>query len=121
MTMRRLSTYNTFDIIIVPFPFTGDHRSKIRPALVLSSRIFFNDFIEHTVAAMITSASHTSWPHDIEIQDRESCGLENPSLIRFKLFTIDNRLIKDTIGKLSTTDQHQVRKSISNVFNDLLD
>jgi mRNA interferase MazF len=54
--------------------------------------------------AMITSASGTSWSSDVGVKDLETAGLPTPSVIRFKLFTLDNRVIIRKLGKLSTTD-----------------
>lgn len=43
--------------------------------------------------AMITSAKNSDWPLDIEIQDLNRAGLPSPSIIRMKLFTLDEKLI----------------------------
>lgn len=118
--MRLLNTYKTFDVVLVPFPFTTDPRAKKRPALVLSSHTFFNNFIDHTICAMITSSSHLEWPFDVEIKDLSSCGLEKASVIRFKIFTIDNRLISTSIGTLSLADQKRIQTSVQAVFKEML-
>ena len=116
--MKPLQTYKTFDIVTIPFPFCTDARTKIRPALVLSSQDFFNNVIEHSVMAMITSSRNPEWPHDIHITALANCGLNQPSVIRFKLFTIDNRLIRNQIGQLSKVDQKRVRENVALIFND---
>jgi len=113
-----MSTYKTYDIVVVPFPFTDVLNSKNRPAIILSSQFFNN--AGYCILAMITSAHHNAWPLDIKIQDLKACGLEKASLIRFKLFTLDNRLIKAKIGILSKKDQKIFNESISKVFQDLL-
>ena len=51
--------------------------------------------------AMITSASHTPWPLDVPIVDLASAGLPAPSIIRFKLFTLDHRLVRGKLGQLA--------------------
>jgi len=101
----------------VPFLFTDTLNSKNRPALVLSSQSF--NHAGHTILVMITSAYHSSWPFDIKIQDVKGCGLEKASIIRFKLFTIDNRLIKGKIGTLSTIDQRVFHKTLLQIIQDL--
>lgn len=120
MTMKLLQTYKTFDIVTVPFPFVTDARSKIRPALVISSQTFFNNFVDHSILAMITSSEHASWPHDALIHDFKECGLTKPCLIRFKLFTIDNRLIRNRIGILSKPDQKRIRSNFAVVFKEIV-
>lgn len=92
-----------YDVVVVPFPFTDRRASKRRPALALSSE-GFSAGSGHTVLAMITSAKNPSWPMDLTI-DAASAGLRAPSKVRMKLFTLDNRLIVDKTGSLSTIDQ----------------
>jgi mRNA interferase MazF len=119
--MKKLSSiYKTFDIIVVPFPFVDSFESKKRPAIILSSADTFNDKIEHSVVAMITSAANSTWPYDIRINNLESCGLIKPSIIRLKLFTLDHRLIVSKIGSLSSQDKRKLQENFSSVFDDLM-
>jgi mRNA interferase MazF len=114
----RSAIYKTFDIVVVPFPFVDKTTTKNRPALIISSQKFNND--GNTVMMMITSALHTSWFLDAPITDLKKAGLSKPSKIRTKLFTIDNRLIKSKIGRLSKDDQHRISNSFNILFNDIL-
>ena len=98
-------TYNRYDIVKVPFPFTDRQAGKYRPALIISNAEPFNSLIGHSVMAMITSAKQSSWPLDTPINDLESAGLPTQSLIRLKLFTLDHRLIISSLGYLSANDQ----------------
>jgi len=98
-------TYNRYDIVKVPFPFTDRQTSKYRPALIISNAEPFNSRIGHSVMAMITSAKQSFWPLDTPISDLDSAGLPAPSLIRLKLFTLDHRLIINSLGYLSANDQ----------------
>lgn len=108
-------TFEPFDIVVVPFPFTDVRKAKRRPALVLSSPSF-NRAASHTVMAMITSAKNPPWPMDVSIVDLESASLPAPSVVRMKLFTIDNRLIVSQAGKLSTKDQDTTTQVLSSLF-----
>jgi mRNA interferase MazF len=58
---------------------------------------------------MITSAMN-DWPLDCLIKDMQAAGLPAPSRIRFKLFTLDNRLIRGKIGALSAADRQAFKK-----------
>ena len=44
---------------------------------------------------MIASQGNPPWPLDCSITDLKSAGLPAPSLVRFKLFTLDHRLVRD--------------------------
>ncbi|NOS87127.1 MAG: type II toxin-antitoxin system PemK/MazF family toxin [Methylococcaceae bacterium] len=98
-------TYSRYEIVKVPFPFTDKQASKRRPALILSDGEAFNSRIGHSVMAMITSAKHAAWPLDTHIEDLNAAGLPTASVIRLKLFTLDNRLILGKLGQLATTDK----------------
>ena len=118
--MRITMIYNQFDIVVVPFPFVDSSTSKRRPAIVLSSNKHFNQEAKHSIMAMITSARNTPWPCDVPITNLSSAGLPKASVVRMKFFTIDHRLILDSLGKLSSKDQTALRKAIKSIFGELL-
>ena len=95
--------YNKYDIIKVPFPFTDKTSTKKRPALVISSPKYQTNF-KHCILCMITTAKHSEWVDDILIHDLKFTGLSAPSKIRFKIFSLDEKLILSTIGILSKAD-----------------
>ena len=109
-------TYNRYDVVKVPFPFTDRQSSKTRPALVLSDHKAFNSRIDHSVMAMITSAKHSDWPLDTPIENLIAAGLPAPSIIRLKLFTLDNRLILAKLGQLGSADQHTVEQHLKTLL-----
>lgn len=112
-------TFDTFDVVSVPFPFTDKKRSKRRPALVLSARREFNDRIDHSVMAMITSAKNAPWPLDVKIADGSRAGLSAPSVVRMKLFTLDHRFVHAKIGALSEIDRQAVRNSLAQLLGEI--
>lgn len=120
MMKKTTNIYKTYDIVVVPFPFTDTIHAKNRPALVISSYDHFNESAEHSILAMITSSHHSPWPLDVSIKNLKSCGLEKASLIRLKLFTLDHRLILKKIGTLSLTDQKILKKNFALAFNEMI-
>ena len=109
--------YKPFDVVVVPFPFTGSYRTKRRPALVLSNKTDFNSIIEHSVLSMITSQKNDPWPLDVLIKNKKQSGLTALSVVRMKLFTLDNRFIIKKIGHLSKSDQVVVKQSLKKIFD----
>lgn len=103
------------DIAIVPFPFTDIALSKPRPVLSLSARSS-NESSGHTVFAMITTAARSHRPQDVEIRDAGPAGLRAGSLVRAKLFTLDNRLISRVIGRISGRDRRAVRAVLKDLI-----
>ncbi|MGK7913631.1 MAG: type II toxin-antitoxin system PemK/MazF family toxin [Synechococcus sp.] len=108
--------YKQFDVVVVPFPITDRTASKRRPALVLSDESAFNAAIGHSLLAMITTASHSRWPLDSPLQDLSSAGLNVPSIVRLKLFTLDHALILKTIGQLGPADRTNIRTALNRLF-----
>jgi len=109
-------TYEAFDVVVVPFPFTDRTATKRRPALVLSRSDSFGDKIGHSVLAMITSRGNIPWPLDVPITDVPSAGLMASSVVRMKLFTLDHRLILRKAGNLARADRRAVLNSLKQLL-----
>jgi mRNA interferase MazF len=107
---KRSRTCRPWDIVVVPFPFVGGDGAKRRPALVISSEAFGPS--GHAVLAMITTSTRRTWPGDLELADLGDAGLDRPCILRLKLFTLDQRLILRTIGRLSARDRKRVGGSL---------
>ncbi len=99
-----MAAYRPGDVVVVPFPFTDRQTSKRRPALVCSSEAF-NRQSGHVVLAMITTATHSAWPDDVSIRDLGPTGLPVPSVVRWKLFTLDAALVLRRAGTLGPADR----------------
>jgi len=109
-------TFERFTVVRVPFPFTDRDASKNRPALVLSDSAAFNAPAGHSVMAMITSQANAPWPLDCPVSDLAAAGLPAASKVRFKLFTLDYRLVRGELGRLSGTDQQQVSANLAQLL-----
>jgi len=107
-----MASYEQFDVVVVPFPFTDRATTKRRPALVLSHADVFNQRVGQSVLAMVTSAKNSRWPLDIVISDLDSAGLPSQSIVRMKLFTLDHRLIVRKAGSLGEEDKMGVERSL---------
>jgi mRNA interferase MazF len=108
-------TFKPFEVLVVPCPFTDSAAVKRRPALVLSAEPF-QDHVGHLVLAMITSRENRGWPLDVEITDLKTAGLPHPSVVRMKLFTLDERFVLRKAGKLSSADRLAVQRSLQRLL-----
>ncbi|MSO77612.1 MAG: type II toxin-antitoxin system PemK/MazF family toxin [Alphaproteobacteria bacterium] len=104
-----------FDVVLVPFPFSDRSAAKPRPALVLSAEKF-NATDGHTILAMITRAVAISWQSDVSITDLATAGLNAPSVVRFKLFTLNNDLVRRRIGMLAAADLAAIRRRLAELL-----
>ena len=66
---------------------------------------------------MITSARNSDWPLDVEIQDLDSAGLPSASVVRMKLFTLDDQLVIRKAGTLAKTDRKGVVAALQQLLN----
>lgn len=69
-------SYDRFDVVVVPFPFTDRDASLRRPALILSDARFVVDTGSH-VLAMITRAARSEWPLDVPLADVATRDLQS--------------------------------------------
>lgn len=114
---RPTVSFDRFAVVRVPFPFTDRNATKNRPALVLSDPVSFNTPAGHSVMAMITSLANPPWPLDCLLTDLAAAGLPTPSKVRFKLFTLDHRLVRGMLGRLSPADAEAVRTGLARLLN----
>ena len=114
--MRRTVSFDRYAVVRVPFPFTDRGATKNRPALVLSDPQAFNTPAGHSVMAMITSEENAPWPLDCTLTDLAAAGLPAPSKVRFKLFTLDHRVVRGEIGKLAAADADRVSEALTQLL-----
>jgi mRNA interferase MazF len=83
---------------------------------VLSDASAFNAPSGHSVMAMSTSADNPPWPLDRVLVDLVAAGLPAPSKVRFKLFTLDHRLVRGELGQLAPADAEGVSTAIDQLL-----
>lgn len=108
--------YKPGEIVIVPFPFIDKPVQKLRPALVLSNNPD-GEYGNHLVLSMITSAKRSRWESDIILEEWQTAGLKAESIVRWKIFTIEDELIKEKRGDLSANDLKAVKEGFRKRFH----
>jgi len=108
-------TFDTWDIIKVPFPYTDRPVRERRPALVVASR----SIQEHhglLWVMMITSSENRGWPGDVVVSDLKVSGLPVASIVRTaKIATIEAKE-SDRIGILPIDDRVAISKHLQTVL-----
>lgn len=105
-------TYERWDIVVVPFPFTDTAQARRRPALILSGPDSLGT-VGYATMAMITSAGNPPWPLDVPLRDLDSAGLTAASVVRMKLFTLDLRFVRRKIGTIGAADRTAIASSVA--------
>jgi len=111
-----MTVFESGDLVEVPFPFIDAGTTKLRPALVLSS-LGFQRKTGACVLAMVTSAERSRWENDLTLEAWSQAGLRKPSVVRWKIFNLDESLIVGRRGRLEEQDLAAVRKSLVDVFS----
>lgn len=102
----------SWDVVILPFPFTDRNAAKVRPAVVVSSEALHGRAGKYFLA-MITSAGHAPVEGDVGISDIETAGLPVDSRVRpSKLATIERSAFRKRIGTLPKADRLRVLSSL---------
>ena len=113
---------NRGDVVTVRVPYLSGVGGKSRPAVVIQAD-FYNNQLVHTIIAAITSnlaraADPAYLLIDPATADGAPSGLHQPSLIRCdRLFTIDQKDVAKTIGKLSSATIQEVDACLKAVLN----
>ena len=107
--------FEPFAVVRVPFPFTDRAVQRRRPAVVPSDPEFQRGSV-HVLLTMITTASRSCWPLDWPIQDLADAGLNQVCYVRFKLFSLDERLVLGQLGQLAAVDRRGVRANLQRLL-----
>lgn len=113
-------TFEPFDVVTMPFPFSDRQHSIVRPAVVLTGHADFGVRTGIAIVAMITSAKHSAWPYDIPISDLASAGLTVPCLVRQKLNSVAFELIDRKIGVVADADRGSIGRSLRQLLGGVL-
>lgn len=110
-----MPTFERFDIISVPFPYTDRPVRERRPALIVSQPAH-EERTGMIWAVMITSAQHRPWHGDVRLADHARAGLAIPSMIRTaKIATVEAREAQ-RIGRPSASEIKAVRAALTQIL-----
>ena len=114
-----MPSFEPWDVVRVPFPYTDRPVRQYRPALVAVAGDL-EDAHGLIWLVMITSAENRRWPDDVPVTDLESAGLPVPSLVRCaKIATVDARSAQ-RLGSLPRADRAKVRARLRAQLRHLL-
>ena len=106
-------------VVLIPFPFTDLTATKQRPAIILSSDSYNRTHPDLILAAITSQVPKHLNPDEFLLSgdDLKAAGLPKPSIIKLgKIVTIDKRLARKTLGKLSADTINRVMQIFQNQF-----
>ena len=113
-----MPSFEAWDIVKVPFPYTNRPVRERRPALVVGSKGIQE---RHGLlwVMMITSAENRGWPGDVDVSDLKKAGLPAASVVRTaKIATIEADEA-GRIGALPTDERAAVREQLLSIIADV--
>jgi mRNA interferase MazF len=115
------TSYRQGAVVLVPFPFTDQSGSKVRPALVVSSDLF-NDLHSDIVLAAITTQIPVAPDPRTEIvlghADVAAGRIKQTSIIKTaKLFTCETGLIRRQVATIQTAKLAEVLAALRALFS----
>src|SRR5262249_31179816 len=97
-------SYRSWDVVVVPFPYSERLAEKRRPALVISGPKLHRLGLMWLV--MITGAGKQKRLGDIDISDLQSAGLPGASMARTsKIATVEPTRVSRRIGTLAKRER----------------
>ncbi len=112
-------SYSRGEVVLVPFPFTDLSGQKKRPGVVVSAD-FHIQAQDDLVIAQISSQVDNPVPSDeYEIVDwgRGNAGLLFPSVVRPKLFTLEEKIVIKSLGHIPAAEMTQVDQRLRMVLS----
>jgi mRNA interferase MazF len=86
------------EVVLLPIPFTDLSSSKVRPAIVVGRGTWPGDPFVVPVTSQLGNA-------DMALARWAEAGLNVPSGIKGQLCTIEDRLVRKVVGRISDQDR----------------
>jgi len=102
-----MPTFEAWDVVKLPFPYTDRPVRQRRPALVVAA----GDLLaRHNLiwVVMITSAENRGWPSDVTVTDIAAAGLPVASVIRTAKIAVVEARDAERLGALPPGDRAAV-------------
>jgi mRNA interferase MazF len=103
-----MTSFERGDVILLPFPFSDQSASKVRPGIVAHSKYPSEDLL----VVGITSIGDVLRPGEYAIASWREIGLLHPSYVKRAIVTVNSSLIRRRLGKLGTGDSAKLDTAI---------
>lgn len=96
--------YHRGDVVLIQFPFSDALGQKERPAVVLSTDVYHDEWDELLLVGLTSVPPKTQRPTDYKRQDWRAAGVQQPSWMRSHVATAHRRLVIRKLGALTLRD-----------------
>jgi mRNA interferase MazF len=95
-----MTSFESGDVILVPFPFTDQQSNKKRPAVVVSSPAYHRTRSDIIIMALTSNLSGDHTP----LSGWSEAGLPKPTAFKPLLATLETDLVLKRLGHLNAKD-----------------
>ena len=110
-----MTNYKRGEIVLLPFPYSDQSGSKQRPVVILSTdtyNISRSDIIVAPITSQITGRNSA----DTTLQLWSEAGLPKPSIVKAVLGTVQQHLVRKSLGAISQIDLDQIEIMMANAL-----
>ncbi|MEW6598995.1 MAG: type II toxin-antitoxin system PemK/MazF family toxin [Pseudomonadota bacterium] len=111
-----MTPFEFADVVLVPFPFTNQHSTKQRPAVVVSSRVYGLERPDVIMMAVTSQMRPTPALGEVWLNRWREAGLLKTSAVKPVIATLEKGLIIRRLGRLADEDQAALRTAISQII-----
>jgi mRNA interferase MazF len=89
---------------------------KQRPAAAISSTAYQREQPDLIILAVTSQVRPAATMGEVQVKDWKQAGLLKPSVMKPVIATIERRLVRKRLSKLSAEDQHSLRAAIEQII-----
>lgn len=104
------------EVVLVPFPFTDQSGVKKRPAVIVSSASYNANRRDLIIMAITSQVRQPLGFGEAIVSDWQTAGLIKPSVLKPVFTTIEQGLVVQTMGMLSSSDLHMLSETVAQVI-----
>jgi mRNA interferase MazF len=108
-----MNNYSKNEIVLIKYPFSDLINLKIRPAVVINDKYPSYDLI----VIPLTSKINNLLPGEFVLKEYIKSGLNVETAVKRGFYTIDKRLVVQSVGHLNETDKLLLIQSIKDWLN----
>lgn len=98
--MPTTTSYTRGTGVLLPFPFSDQSATKLRPAVVANPTYPSEDLI----VVALSSVAGALLPGEYQIQQWRKAGLLHPSFLKRAITSVSRNLVRKPLGNLRPTD-----------------
>ena len=111
-----MTSYDFGDLVLVPFRFTDQTATKMRPAAVISSAAYHRHRPDLLILAVTSQTRPVQGFGEATVAKWHQAGLLKPSVMKPVIATIDRALVLRRLGRLEDEDNQSMQQLLSAIL-----